>query len=56
MNLSDRVWNITDSFYEDLRMAVDEGMKSGKSAQSLSREVRQLLKEPGNLYRRVRNR
>lgn len=56
MNLSDRVWNITDSFYEDLTMALDEGFHSGKSAAELSREVRGLLKEPNNLYRRVRNR
>lgn len=56
MNLSDRVWNITDSFYEDLTMALDEGFHSGKSAAELSREVRGLLQEPNNLYRRVRNR
>ena len=55
MNLSRRVWNITDQIRLDLEMALDIGLGSGLSAADLSREVRKYLKYPDKLFRRVRD-
>lgn len=55
MNLSRRVWNITDNFYKEMELAVDVALGDGRPATELSRDVRQLLKEPNRLYRRVRD-
>lgn len=55
LNLSDKVWNITDQFKGELELALDIGLGEGKSAADLSRDVRKLLKEPNKLFRRVRD-
>lgn len=55
LNLSDRVWNYTDQFKEEIEMSLDVGIRSGMSADELSRQVRQYLKEPNKLFRRVRD-
>lgn len=55
MGLSARVWNITDQLKEELELALDIGLGEGKSAASLSRDVRKFLKEPDKLFRRVRD-
>lgn len=55
MNLSDRVWKLTHQFKGELEMALELGLGDGKSAAALSRDVRQYLNEPHNLFRRVRN-
>lgn len=52
MNLSDRVWNLTSQMRAQIEMAIGQGLSKGKSAQNLSREVRQCLKEPDMMYRR----
>lgn len=53
--LSDRVWNITDTAYEELNLLMDEGLTVGKSAAELSRDVRTILNDPNKLFRRVRD-
>jgi len=54
MNLSQRVWNITDSTKGQLETIVGSGILEGKSAAKISRDLRQTLKEPNKLFRRVR--
>ena len=55
LNLSDRVWNLTQQFKEELELSLELGIGKGKSADQLARSVRQYLNEPDRLYRRVRN-
>ena len=55
MMLSNRVWNITEQFKEELELALDLGLGEGKSAADLSRDVRRYLNEPNKLFRRVRD-
>lgn len=55
MSLSDRVWNLTDQFKQELELAIELGLGTGKSAAELSRDVRQYLNEPNKLFRRVRD-
>lgn len=54
LNLSDRVWNYTQQFKTDMELAIDLGL-DGRSANQLSQDVRNLLKEPDKLFRRVRD-
>lgn len=55
MNLSQRIWKYTKQYQEQLEQALDVGLGEGRSAQQLSRDVRQNLKEPNRLFRRVRD-
>lgn len=55
MGLSDRVWKLTEQCKQELEMAIDIGLGDGLSAQQMSRSIRQYLKEPDKLFRRVRD-
>lgn len=55
MGLSKRVWNLTQQFKDEMELALELGMGEGKSAAELSRDIRQYLKEPNKLFRRVRD-
>ena len=55
LNLSDRVWQHTDQFKDEIEMALDLGIREGKSATSMSIDVRQYLQNPNMLFRRVRD-
>ena len=55
MGLSDRVWRLTAQCRQELEMAIDIGLGDGLSAQEMSRSIRQYLKEPDKLFRRVRD-
>lgn len=55
MSLSDRVWRYTEQFKEEIEMGLDIGIRSGRSADALSRDLRQYLKQPDKLFRRVRD-
>lgn len=55
LNLSNRVWQYTGQFKEELEMALDIGIRDGKSADELSRDVRRYLNNPNMLFRRVRD-
>lgn len=55
MNLSRRVWNLTQQFKSEMELALELGMGEGKSAAVLSRDVRKYLVEPNKLFRRVRD-
>lgn len=55
MNLSRRVWNLTQQFKSEMEIALELGMGEGKSAAALSRDIRKYLVEPNKLFRRVRD-
>lgn len=55
MNLSDRVWNITKTFKQEMEFALDLSIAQGKSAQDISKEVRKLLKNPNKASMMVRD-
>lgn len=55
MDLSGRVWDITGQFDTQVQDAIDTALLDGKSADELSREVRNLLHNPDALFRRVRD-
>lgn len=55
MNLSQRVWKYIDQYKAQLESALDVGLGDGRSADQLSRDVRQNLREPNRLFRRVRD-
>ena len=55
LGLSDKAWQYTGQYKQELEMALDIGIGEGKSAQALSREVRRYLKQPNMLFRKVRD-
>lgn len=55
MNLSTRIWNMTKEYRSNLELALSVGLSEGKSAEELSRDIREYLNEPKCLFRRVRN-
>lgn len=55
MTLSDRVWNITKTFKQELEFALDLSIAEGKSAQDISKEVRKLLKNPTKASMMIRD-
>lgn len=55
LNITDRVWNLTKAIPHEIEVMVQNGIKEGKSAADLARELRKNLNEPDRIYRRVRN-
>ena len=55
MSLSHRVWKYVGQYREQLEAAIDAGLGEGRSAAQLSRDVRQNLRDPNRLFRRVRD-
>lgn len=55
MNLSQRVWKYVGQYKTQLESALDVGLGEGRNAAQLSRDVRENLKEPNRLFRRVRD-
>ena len=55
MDLSQRVWRTVGQYKAQLESALDVGLGEGRSAQQLARDVKQNLKEPNRLFRRVRD-
>lgn len=55
LKLSDRVWKATEGMKLDMERAIEVALAEGVPAQKLSQRVRELLKEPHRLYRRVRD-
>lgn len=52
LNLSLKVWR--EEYKTNLEAALSAGMSTGKSADQLSREIRNYLNEPKKLYRRIK--
>lgn len=55
LNLSQRVWNLAGQFKSELELGLDVGIRSGRSADDLSRDIRQYLRRPDMLFRRVKD-
>lgn len=55
LNLSDRVWRYTNQFKEEIELGIDIGLRDGLSADEMSQKLRQYLKYPDKLFRRVRD-
>lgn len=55
MNLSTNVWDLTSKAKNELEIIIQNGVLEGKSPDDVSRGLRQYLKEPNALFRRVRN-
>lgn len=55
LNLSDRVWQYTTAFKHEIEMGLDLGIRSGRNAAQMSRDLRQYLQYPDKLFRRVRD-
>jgi hypothetical protein len=54
MTLSDRVWKITNEDTKDaLKTYLGEGIATGKSATQISRDVRNVLRDPETRFRRI---
>lgn len=55
MDLSQRVWKYVGQYKEQMESALDVGLGEGRSAQQLARDVKQNLRDPTRLFRRVRD-
>ena len=55
LNLSDRVWRYSQEFKTEIEMGIDLGIRDGKSAQQMARDLKQYLQHPDKLFRRVRD-
>lgn len=55
LNLSERVWNITDTFHKEVETAMDIALRDGTPANRLATDLKQYLKHPDKLFRRVRD-
>ena len=55
MGLSGRVWSLGEQFKAEMELALETCIGKGMSAADISREIRQYLKYPDKLFRRVRD-
>jgi len=55
LGLSDRVWNYTNQFKTEIELGLDIGIRTGLSADQMSRDLRGYLRNPDKLFRRVRD-
>lgn len=55
MSLADRVWKYTEQYKAQIELGLDVGLGEGRSAQQLSRDLRQNLQDTNRLFRRVRD-
>lgn len=55
LNLSQKVWSIADQAKMNLEFYLNSGISSGRSADGISRDIRQMLKNPNKRFRRVKD-
>jgi hypothetical protein len=55
LNLSDRIYKAADTFKAELEAGLGLGISQGQSAAEMGRDLRQYLKEPDKLFRRVKD-
>lgn len=55
IGLSDRIWRNTEQYKREIELGIDTAFGDGRPATTLSRDVRNYLKEPNKLFRRVRD-
>ena len=54
MNLSSRVWNLSEQYKHELEEAITAAIAPGTSAMSLAAQVKKYLKEPDKRFRRIK--
>lgn len=54
VDLSQRIWNSVEPFKKEVEQAIGIGIGKGQSAASIAKDIKQYLKEPDKLFRRVR--
>lgn len=55
LGLSQRVWKYVGDIKDTIELGIDVALGEGRSAQQLSRDLRECLQEPNKLFRRVRD-
>lgn len=55
LNLSENVWKYATQFKDEIEMGLDVGIRDGLDAASMARQLKQYLKFPDMLFRRVRD-
>ena len=55
LNLSDRVWRYSDQFKTEIEFGIDLDLRDGTSAAEMARNLKQYLRNPDKLFRRVRD-
>lgn len=55
LNLSERVWKCREQFRDEIEMGLDLLIRDGLPAGAMNRELNNYLREPGRLFRRVRD-
>ena len=55
LDLSQRVWKYVGDIKDTIELGIDVALGEGRSAQQLSRDLRECLQEPNRLFRRVRD-
>lgn len=55
LSLSDRVWNITKQTKGHVELFLESGLSTGRSAEEIGRDVRQVLQNPDKRFRRIRD-
>lgn len=55
LNLSQKVWSIADQAKMNLEFYLNSGISSGRSADGISRDIRQMLNNPDKRFRRVKD-
>lgn len=54
MNLSQRVWNLSEQYKTELEMALSAAIEPGTSAMELAADIKTYLNEPDKMFRRFR--
>ena len=55
LDLSKRVWNLTNQTEESLNVLLESGVVNGRSAKDMAKDIKTYLKEPNKQFRRVRD-
>ena len=55
MNLSQRIWSITKQTKGHIELFLESGLSTGRSAEAIGRDFRQLLNDPNKRFRRIRD-
>lgn len=55
MNLSKRVWDISLQTKNHIELFLESGLSTGRSAEAIGRDFRQLLNNPDKRFRRIRD-
>ena len=55
MNLSKRVWSISLQTKDHIELFLESGIATGRSAEAIGRDFRQLLNDPNKRFRRIRD-